>query len=277
MRPTVRLSSESTTIRTAKLSAPARSVGVAAILASVIAALALTQGCRPSGQSAKLPPAEEVIARFVKLMGGTETYANVLSQHAKGKIEIGGTGLNGDLEVHAKRPNKILIKANIPAVGDILTGYDGKTGWSLNAATGPALMEGKQLEQMREQADFDQVLHNEKDFKSMETVGSAQFEGKDCYKLKLVRKSGSEVTEFYETETGLLVGSVGTQESEVGPLVVTNVMSDYKKFGDVLFATRIQQKMGPIEQVMTISSFELNKVPDSVFELPGQIQALIKK
>jgi zinc protease len=227
--------------------------------------------------AAKLPPAKEVIAKFVTAIGGKEAYAKINSQYAKGKFEMAAQGIGGNLEVFAKRPNKLLIKINIAAMGDILRGFDGQVGWSTDAAMGPALTKGKELDQTREQADFDHVLHNEKDFKSMETVEITQFEGKECYKLKLVTQSDSEMTEYYDTKTGLLVGTIATQESALGPLVVTSISSDYKKFGDVLFATKVVQKMGPLEQTMTISSFEFNKVADSVFDPPAPIKALIKK
>lgn len=227
-----------------------------------------------SDSSDKLPPAREVIDRFIEVMGGKEAFRKVESQQAKGKFEMAAQGIKGDLEVFAKRPNKLLVKINIPGIGDVTTGFDGKVGWALNAATGPILMDGKQLEQMRDQADFDSVLHEEEDFKSMETVAKAEFEGKECYKLKLVKKSGQEMTEFYDVKNGLLAGSIVTQESPLGAVEVTNALGDYKKFGDIQFATKVVQKMGPLEQVMTIDSFELNKVDDSVFALPDQIKAL---
>lgn len=257
-------------------------IGLGVLLAGLIPgpAFALAEKADPAAKpeaAAKLPPAKEIIAKFVKAIGGEEAFAKVGSQQAKGRFEMAAQGITGNLEVFAKRPNKLIVKINIPAIGDIATGFDGKVGWSVNAATGPALMEGKQLAQMLEEADFDHILHNAKDFKSMETLEIAQFEGHECYKLKLVRKSDAELTEYYDTKTGFLVGYVGTQESPLGPLVVTNILSEYKKFGDVMFATKVIQKMGPIEQVMTINSFELNKVADSAFELPEPIKALVKK
>ena len=253
-----------------------RALGLAAVALSLIPQ-AFGAPAVKTGSAEKLPPAKEVIEKFVQAIGGREAFAKVQSQQAKGKFEMTAQGIKGDLQVFAKRPDRLFVKINIAAIGDIATGYDGKTGWSVNAATGPAVMEGKELEQMREQAHFDHMLHAEKDFKSMETIGVTQFEGQDCYQLKLVRKSNSEVTEYYDRKTGLLVGYIGTQESQLGPLVVTNILGGYKKFGDVLFATKVTQKMGPIEQTMTLDSFELNKVEDGIFELPAQIKTLIKK
>lgn len=257
------------------------SLGMIAILGLAIPLAAAGQAERPKTAvkegAAKLPPASEVIAGFVKAIGGKDAFSKIESQHGKGKYELPSQGISGDLEVQHKRPNKISIKIRIEGIGDVLTGFDGKVGWSVNPATGPSLLEGKALQQMSDQAEFDSVLHAESEYKSMETVELTQFDNKECFKLRLVRKSGDEVTEFYEKKTGLLAGLIMTQESPVGPMTVTNVLSGYKEFNGVMFATKVTQKMGPLEQTMVIHSYEINKVQDSAFELPGAIKALVKK
>ena len=110
----------------------------------------------------------------------------------------------------------------------------------------------------------------------METVEATKFEGKDCYKLKLVRKNGHETIEFYDVKTALLNGTMSTQDSALGALPVTSIVGEYKEFGGVKMPTKISQKIGPAEQVMTINSVENNKVADSEFELPEAIKALVK-
>ena len=246
--------------------------------------LALVAGAEPpqtasvsTNAAASLPPAKEIIARFVKEIGGKDAFDKIQSQHMKGKFEMVGQGITGDLEVFAKRPDKLFMKITLPPLGDLMQGFDGKVGWSLNPATGPMVLEGKMLEESREQARFDSTLHSEEDYTSMETLEKTQFEGKECYKLKLVRKSGQEVTEYYDTQTGLLAGSAEKQDTPLGIIAATGLTSDYKKYGDILFATKVTQKMGPLAQVLTFSTMELNNVDDSVFELPKQIKALVKK
>jgi zinc protease len=241
------------------------------------AAEAATTPAAPATPAAPLPKPEDVIARFVQVIGGKQAFDKIQSQHIKGKFDMGGQGITGDLEVFAKRPDKLVIKINLPGIGDLWQGFDGTVGWSLNPATGPMVLEGKMLDQVREQARFDGVLHEASDFKSMETLGREPFEGKTCYKLKLVRKSGQEVTEYYDVQSGLLVGSSEVQETPLGAIAATGLTSDYKKFGDVLFATKLTQKMGPLAQVMTFTSMDFNKVDDSAFDLPDQIKGLAKK
>jgi hypothetical protein len=242
--------------------------------------LAATEPAKPApsaSTNASLPLAKDVLTNFVKQIGGEAAFSKINSQHLKGKCEMGAQGISGNLEVFAKRPDKLIIKISLPAVGDLLQGFDGKVGWSMNPITGPMVLDGKMLDQVREQARFDAVLHDASEFKSMETVGKAQFEGRDCLELKLVRKSGQEETEYYDVQTGLLVGSAEVQETPLGAISVTAVISEYKKFGDILFATKLTQKMGPLAQVMSFESMEFNQVDDAVFDLPDPIKTLIKK
>lgn len=221
--------------------------------------------------------AKAVIAKFVQVIGGAEAFGRIKSQHVTGKVSMPAQGIEGDMEVFASRPDKLILNITIPGVGVMKQGYDGDVAWSVNALTGPMILEGKMLEQFKEQADFDAVLHRESNYKSLEVLGSETFFGKTCHKLKTVRHSGSVTTEFYDKASGFLLGSIAVQESSMGAMVVTNILSDYKKFGEVMFATKITQKAGPLEQIITISTLKVNEVPDAAFDLPEEIKTLTKK
>lgn len=229
---------------------------------------------KKTAPAAKLPPASEILAKFVTAIGGKEAILRHTSHHAKGKFQMTAQGIEGGLEFYAAKPDKMVVKMEIAGLGAIMTGYDGKVGWSANPATGPMLLRGKPLEQMIEQADFYNVLHDEKKYKSMETVEVTQFEGQECYKLKLVNLSGRESFEMFDTTTGLMVGQTMTQDSPLGPITATSVVSEYKKFDDVLYATKLVQKMAGIPQTWIIESLEWDKVDDTAFALPPQIKAL---
>jgi zinc protease len=231
-------------------------------------------GAEPKPET-ELPSANDVIARYVKAVGGKAAFEKIESQKMVGTFEMQAQGLRGKLVAYGKRPDKLHIRISIPGIGDMLQGYDGTVGWAMTAVTGPMLLEGAMLEQVKEQAQFDSMMHNEADFKSMETEAVTEFGGKECYKLKLVRKSGREVTEFYDKKTGLLVGTTEVQESPLGPVAVTSLAEEYKQFDKLLLATKLTQKIGPLTQVITVSEVEFNTVDDSVFELPEQVKALV--
>ncbi|HKS38015.1 MAG TPA: hypothetical protein VJW76_12535 [Verrucomicrobiae bacterium] len=227
--------------------------------------------------AAKLPPAKEVIAKFVQAIGGKEIILKQTSQRIKGKWELAGVGQGGDFEMLRAKPNKQVLRVKLGDQGQIVNGYDGKVGWMLNPFTGPMLLEGKMLDQASEEAEFYNILREEKNFKSMETAGVTQFDGKEAIELKLVTKSGREIREFYDAKTGLLIGTKAVHESPQGPNELTITFHDYKKMGEVLQSSRFAVKGEGFEQILTISSVEDNSVPEKEFDLPEEIKGLLKK
>ncbi len=224
-----------------------------------------------------LPPAREIIERSIKEMGGAEAYKKHKSQHAVGTVEMPAQQIKGTLEAYAADPNKMLLKVNLPGVGDITTGYDGSVGYMLNPLTGPMLLQDKMLDQVATQADFNHILHSPENYKSMETLDLVKFEGEDCYKVKTVDKSDLETIEYYSKATGLQRGSTMSQESPFGAVPVSTVISEYKKFDNFLMPSVITQKMSGMEQVMKMDKMEFDTVPADTFDLPKEIKALIKK
>jgi hypothetical protein len=248
----------------------------AAICLGIFLGTILPAQAQPNAQG-NSPSAQEVVDRFIKSIGGREAFLKLESQHAKGRFEMPEQGISGPLEVFSAKPDNLLVKITLGPIGEISTGFNGEVAWLMNAATGPMLLEGKQREQIKEQADFYAVLRDPENYTSMENLGKTQFEGKETYELKLVKKSGQELTEYFDVETGLLAGFKARQETELGPMLVTNLVNEYKQFGDVRVPTKMIQKIGPIEQVMTINSVEFNKVDPKVFELPPEIKALTRE
>lgn len=221
-----------------------------------------------------LPAPKEIITRYVAAIGGRDSILKHSSHHSIGAFEMAAQGLKGNLEVFASKPNKILVKIDLPDLGKMQQGYNGVVGWSIDPLIGPMLLKGKQLLQTRDQAEFYYVLHDEKDFQKMETVEIAEFQGKRCYKLKVIRKSGDESTEFFDVESGLLIGTISTQETPLGSMAVTSTLSNYKTFGGILTPTRLTQKVAGIEQIMTIQKVEYDNVPETTFAMPKEIQTL---
>ena len=224
-----------------------------------------------------LPPAQRILDRYAAAIGGRETIMRHNSYRVRGTFEMPGAGVKGDMDVVHAKPNKMAVKVTIPGMGEIQTGYDGTVGWSVNPMQGPRLLEGKELEQISSEAEFTNLFRGASNIVSRETVERTEMGGQPCYKVKITWKSGRETFDCYSTETGLLVGTTSTQESPMGSVQVTSLVSDYKDFGGVKYATRMRQQMMGQEQVMTVHSVEFDVVPPSAFEQPPAIQALVKQ
>jgi hypothetical protein len=264
------------------------SAGAAALIAAVLSADAAAQlpaPARPPKTSADalkamaqpaLPAARAIVDRHVAAIAGREAVLSHSSTVAKGKLSMPKAGMEGSLEVYGAKPNKSLLKIMLGGVGEVTEGFDGVRGWSFSPMTGPMLLDGKQLEEKRFDSEFHSELRDKERYVSMTTMEQTDFEGRPCYKVKFVRKSGGEDIEFYDVATGLKAGSITTRETHMGTVTGTTVEADYRKFGNLLQPTTIRSQIGLVEQVITITSVEYDTVPASVFEMPPAIKALVK-
>ncbi len=223
-----------------------------------------------------LPPARAVVDRYIEATGGRSALAKHSSRRAIGKISMPAQGVEGELEILAARPDLMRLRMTLPGVGDIQSGYDGRVAWTVNPLTGPMLQQGKSLEQMKLDADFDSALHSDRQFTSLETIEKTTFEGRPAYKVRAVRPTGDEDLEFFDVETGLMLGAVVTRESPMGPVKATHVTSDYREFGGTKIASKITQRLMGTEQIITITAVEFDTVDKAAFAPPAQIQALVK-
>jgi hypothetical protein len=223
-----------------------------------------------------LPPAREIIARHVKAIGGRAAILSHSSTRATGTVSVPSSGITGSLEMIAAKPNRSLVRFTLPGVGEMQEGFDGKVGWSMSSLMGPSLIEGKQLEERKLDSDFYSDLRESDQYESITTVERTTFEGRPCYKLRLVRKGGGEDYEFYDVQTGLRAGRTSTREMPMGTVTSTMVESDYRKFGNLLIASQVKQTAMGTLMVLNLHSVEYDKVDAKAFEPPPAIKALLK-
>jgi hypothetical protein len=229
-----------------------------------------------AAQTAGLPPAREIIDRFVAAIGGADAVRKYKSRRAMGTFSVPAQGISGTLEVLGAAPDRQLLRISISGLGEVQQGFDGRVAWLIDPMTGPRVLEGAAYSQMQMDADFYGELHDTKHYTKIETVGREEFEGIPAYKVRLIRPSGEEDFEYFAVDSGLLVGNSVTRMSAMGPLPAIAVFSEYKDFGGVRLATRIVQKVMGVEQIMTVSTIEHDKVDASAFALPASIKALVK-
>jgi hypothetical protein len=224
------------------------------------------------------PSARSIIDRHIAAIGGRKAILSHTSSHATGTMTVAGSGITGTLEIYSAKPDKSLVKINLGGIGEVVEGFDGVHAWSISPMTGPSLTQGKELEEKKFDANFYSDLHEEGRYASMKTVEKTTFDGRPCYKVSLMMKNGSEDLDFYDVQTGLKAGAIVTREAQMGmgPMAVTQVVLDYKKFGALLVPTTLKQTAMGVEQVLKLTAVEFDNVPPSMFEPPAQIKALLK-
>ena len=93
------------------------------------------------------PSAEDLVKKHIKAIGGLEAYKKIKTRQIKGVIEIPTQSITADMTIMSKAPDKQRTEIDIPGMGKILEGYDGKVAWSQNPWTGLMDKAGGQLKQ----------------------------------------------------------------------------------------------------------------------------------
>lgn len=244
-----------------------------------VALTALTVSFAPIASYAQaLPTASDIVAKYVMAIGGKDEIMKITSIKQIATLDVPSQGLSANMEVYAAAPNKIASKTSIPGLGEMQNGYNGTVGWDMNPMQGPRLLADKELTNAAESADFyANMLYSADKYASMETVGDTTISGEKAYKVKMVRKSSkNESVSYFSAKSGLLLGGVSTQESQMGSLQVSQTVSEYRKFGNLMLPTKIEQSMGPQTMIMTVKEVALNGAPESAFAIPEQVKPLIK-
>ncbi|MEP6780368.1 MAG: hypothetical protein ABJC26_10805 [Gemmatimonadaceae bacterium] len=241
---------------------------------AVVTLLSLTSQLSFAQQSA--PKAEEIFARHVAAIGGKEAILKVSSIKTIGSMQIVQMGITAPVETIMAAPNLMLSKMTIPGIGDIASGFDGKTGWEVDPMHGPRIKSEKETLMMAEDSDFySGLLYSKQRYTGAATVGAVEFGGEKTWQVRMVLRSGRVVNDFFSIETGFRVGSQSTQESAQGTIELTRVDSAYKQFGGIMVATKREVLTGSTKMVMTASDIVIGEISPSVFALPAPIKALI--
>ena len=171
------------------------------------------------------------------------------------------------------RPNRSFSKMEMSGMA-ITSGFDGTTAWVNSPMSGPQVLEGAELKQAIDNANFDNNVDFAKVFPTMETVGERTVDGHACWNVRMVGANGTEVHNCFDKESGLLVGSTAKQITQMGAMNVDVVMGEYREFDGLKLPTRMTMTMGPQQLISTIKSVTHVPVADSVFALPAEIRAL---
>ena len=232
----------------------ARRLAAAAGLTMVAAAPAAAQG------AAALPPAKDLIAKFVAATNATAVMAKHQSVRTKGDFRaarvpghVGGPrDLPGPTEQVDNADHRQLPRPDRAGVR-----WDDGVVDQSNA--GAAAHDRPRAGCHSRGVELRHVVPPG----SERRVGGDPRENGDEWGAvlqgRMVWKSGRETFDCYSAASGLLVASIGKQESPMGTIEVTNLVSEYKDFGGQKIATRLTQQVMGQEQVLVIENRGLRR------------------
>jgi len=243
-----------------------------------ITGLALCAAALPLLAADSLPKAETIMDKSVEAMGGKAAYEKLHNMVITGSMELKGMNIKGSMTSYHSAPDKMLVEVEIQGIGTIRDGWDGKVAWELSALQGPRIKDGDERAVAEREGDFNGAVHWRDHFKEVVTQGIEKVDGKDCYKILMTPKEGSPETQYFDKETNLPVKVEMTLKGPMGEIHTEGTLGDYRKEGDLLIPHKTVQKAAGQEITVMFDTVKFNvDIPKDKFDLPDEIQALLKK
>ena len=236
------------------------------------AALALVCSA-PGAQAQQLPPAQQIVDRYIAAVGGRGAMQRQNFRHVVAEMTIPSMGAMA-MDMKFARPNRYTMKMDMPGMGTIAGGYNGQVGWAVNPMTGPQVLSGKELDQVRHSADMDATVDIARMYPTMQTVERSTAQGRPCYRVRMVTAEADTAYACFDEASGLMSTMESKQVSPMGTVEARVSFEDYKDFGGIKMPSRtVTSTMGQ-EMVMTIKSVTNEPIAESEFVLPAEVQAL---
>ncbi len=153
--------------------------------------------------------ADEIIEKHVKAIGGKEAWKKVTTIRQEAIIDFNGTEVKVEsITVHEKGSRQTISFAGLSGY-TIYTASAGYNFYPWNGHIKPEAITPEKLKENEDNMDAQGPLIDYKEKgHTAEYVGMDDFEGTDCYKIKLTEKSGKIITFYIDPSNYFIIHSV---------------------------------------------------------------------
>ena len=220
--------------------------------------------------AAQAQTADEIISKHLAAIGGVENWKKVNSMKMEAALDVQGMEVPLNIyQVHNKGQRQEYTVMN-------MTGYSIITpdaGWNFNPMMGQTKAEpitADELKAGKDNLDLqgDLIDYAAKGHK-VELLGKEDIDGTEAFKLKLTRKSGSEVINYIDPSTYYIIRSVSKVKVNGQEVEQKVNMGNYQKLPEgivVPFSMEMPGAPAPVN----IKKVEVNPTLDPALFKPAQ-------
>jgi hypothetical protein len=224
--------------------------------------------------SATAQTADEIVAKYIKTVGGTDKIQAVKTLRRMGKF-TGGGGFEAAIIEENKRSNMVRQEFSLQGMTQI-NAYDGKQGWKIEPWQGKKDVEPmgeEEMKQIVEASDFDGPLVNYQQKKNkIEFVGMEPVEGTDAFKLKVTLADGDVRYYYMDTDYYVPIKIDAKRMIRGAEREYETSLGDYKEVSGwyLPHSVEINAKGSQNKQKVTYEKIEANvPLDDSRFHAPA--------
>ncbi len=239
-----------------------RTASIEGIMRKTLLALVGLVAINVTGQAQARPTADDIIARYIKTVGGAATIQAIASLRRIGKF-TGDDGFEAVVVQESTRPNKVRQEFSLQGMTAV-NAYDGASGWKIDPFEGKKDAESLSEEEMRsitEDSDFDEPLINYRQKgNKVELVGMDQVEGTDVFKLKVTLRSGDTRYYYMDADSYVPIKYETKRMIRGTPQESETTLGDYKQVSGwfLPFSLETREKGSSGSRKITFDKIEVN-------------------
>jgi hypothetical protein len=226
----------------------------------------------PAAPSEIDPQANAILDRYIAAIGGKDPWAKYSSRVSKGTIEIPAMSMTGTVEVSEKAPNKM---RSVVTIGDtpFQQGFDGAIGWSDDPQNGPRLLHGRELEELKRDAEYARPLNLRTLYSQIKFVGKEKLGDRDVQVVEVSSPQTGSEKMYFDAQSALLLRVVANRAGPDGNNTVESMLEDYAEVDGMKLPMTVHQTAGSTSYVVHLTSVKHGvDIPDSTFAAPESAQ-----
>lgn len=210
----------------------------------------------------------ERILHFNREAMGRAALKGVQTRVSKGMVEITTSGLKIPTLISQKQPNLMVVEQDVPGMGPMWQGFNGRTGWAWSELQGYREMQGAELQQMLASADLEGPLRLSEQCPLRRLLEEKEDNGRRLIGIALATLAGPAGNFYFDAKTYLLVRvETFIQTGASGQIKVVADYADFRKVDGMMlpFKTTLNN---PAMQVVTTFETVLHNQPldDAIFQ-----------
>jgi hypothetical protein len=185
---------------------------------------------KPANTKATLPPADQLLDKYLTAVGGADALQKVSSRVEKGAIKSAGQP-DAPIEVFAKAPDKRISVTHLQQ-GESITAFDGHSGWTgFGGRARPMSAADNEMAHM--DADLSFPAHVKSMYQKFVTQPGEPINGHETY-VVVGRSEGRQPLRLYfDQQSGLLLRLVRFLDTPIGRNPTQIDYADYREVNGV--------------------------------------------
>ncbi len=237
-------------------------------LSGLVAGLGILTGVAKNADDA--PSIKAILDRYVEAQGGKDAITRITNRVVTAQVEIKSAGVTLQGQFISEAPDRKLNIVDVPGMGRILEGYNGKTAWVQQPNTPATEKPTNVLADVRIDSDFYKDMRLHALYPRMDYQGRTNLNSHPAYQLQGTPKEGRVTTFYFDVENGLLTRLDTMAETPFGQAQIQIYFEDYKSVDGVKLPFTIRQPVPEIAStVITIKEVRQNvPVDETRFNKP---------